>query len=135
MANRKESFVIGEYYHIYNRGNSHQTIFFDDSDRNRFTKLLYLCNSRKNINFRDDIVSQKIDVWDFDRGIPIISIGAWVLMPNHFHLYICIHPRLNLGKLGNEKEDEISVFMKKLGTAYSMYINKKHERTGGLSPT
>ena len=78
----------GEFYHIYNRGNSCQQIFFEDEDYSRFIKLLYLCNSKKTLNFREDIVEKKIDAWDFDREETIVSIGAWVLMPNHFHIYI-----------------------------------------------
>ena len=96
MTYRKEALVEGEYYHIYNRGNSKQNIFTDDLDRDRFTKLLYLCNSEKSINFRDDIVGKKIDAFDFNRGEELVSIGAWVLMPNHFHLYIS--PRRRLGE-------------------------------------
>ena len=46
-------------------------------------------------------------------------------MPNHFHLYITVSQRCNLG--GN-----ISLFIKKLCTAYSMYFNKRYSRTGGL---
>ena len=42
-------------------------------------------------------------------------------MPNHFHI------------LFREKiEGGISQFMLKLGTAYSMYVNKRHTRTGPL---
>ena len=51
MANREEPFVENEYYHIYNRGNTKQKIFVNDKDRDRFIKLLYLCNSTKNIKF------------------------------------------------------------------------------------
>lgn len=133
MSNRKVSFASGEYYHIYNRGNSKQNIFLDDTDYERFTKLLYLCNSSKSINFRDDIVSQNIDAWDFDCGKPIVSIGAWVLMPNHFHIYTTVphSPRQRLGELG-EGKDPISYFMHKLCTGYSMYSNKKYKRTGKL---
>jgi putative transposase len=42
-------------------------------------------------------------------------------MPNHFHLL-----------LRQKKEKGISRFMQKVGTGYSMYFNKKHERVGGL---
>lgn len=73
---RKDVFVEGEFYHLYSRGNSKQKIFFDDQDRDRFIKLLYLCNSRKSVNFRDDIVQKKIDAWDFERGDLIVSLGA-----------------------------------------------------------
>ena len=129
MTTRKESFVSGEYYHIYNRGNSKQKIFLNNQDKDRFARLLYLCNSTKNINFRDDIVKKKIDVWDFNRSDSLVSIGAWVLMPNHFHLYISPSPRVPLGQEGDKM---VSLFMGKLMTAYSMYFNKKHGRTGTL---
>ena len=131
MTNRKISLAEGEYYHIYNRGNSKQDIFLDDKDYERFAKLLYLCNSKKSINFRDDIIKPKIDAWDFDAGKPIVSIGAWVLMPNHFHIYITPSPRSHLGQIG-DSSDAIAYYMKKLCTAYSMYFNKKRERTGKL---
>jgi len=75
---RKDPFITGEYYHIYNRGNSKQKIFIDEKDRDRFVKLLYLCNSTQNIRFREDIIEKKIDPWDFKRGKSIVSIGAWV---------------------------------------------------------
>ena len=133
MSIRKTEFVLGEYYHIYNRGNSKQEIFLDDQDRERFLKLLYLCNSNKNINFRDDIVDRKIDAWDFDRGDNIVSIGAWVLMSNHFHILITIPPS-PMSSVGEDKkkENEISFFMRKLCTSYVKYFNKKYKRTGGL---
>jgi len=124
MTTRKENFIEGEYYHIYNRGNGKHNIFLDERDMDRFVKLLYLCNSIKNFNFREDIIAKKIDAFDFDRVNEIISIGAWVLMPNHFHIYTT--PRGTLG------EKDVSTFMNKLGTAYSMYFNKTHERTGKL---
>jgi len=42
-------------------------------------------------------------------------------MPNHFHILV------------REKvENGTSLFMKKLCTGYSMYFNKKHQRTGTL---
>lgn len=51
----------------------------------------------------------------------IVDIGAYCLMPNHFHLLI------------REKiEGGLSLFMKKLLTSYSMYFNLKHHRTGAL---
>jgi putative transposase len=129
MTTRKINFVEGEYYHIYNRGNSKQIIFLDDQDRDRFVKLLYLCNSEKSIRFREDIVQQKIEAFDFDRGEQIVSIGAWVLMPNHFHIYVS--PRPGLG-VDEESNASLINFVQKLSTAYSMYFNKKYKRTGSL---
>lgn len=133
MAKRTVPFVIEEYYHLYNRGNSKQIIFRDDTDRDRFVKLLYLCNSRKNFKFRDDIELAKINAYDFDREEPIVVIGAWVLMPNHFHLYISPISTYQVGGVGENKEiSAVSVFMHKLTKAYVHYFNAKYQRTGSL---
>ncbi|MEK9182586.1 MAG: transposase [Patescibacteria group bacterium] len=127
MSIRKIDFVKGEYYHIYNRGNSKQRIFLDDKDRQRFLKLLYLCNSRQRIDFSNDIVKRKIDAWNYDKGESIVTIGAWVLMPNHFHLYITLKTEARLPS-GNA----ISDFMHRILTGYSKYFNTKYKRTGSL---
>jgi len=130
---RKESFVEGLYYHIYNRGNSKQIIFLDGQDKDRFVKLLYICNSHKNINFRDDIVDKKIDAFDFDRGNQLVSIGAWTLMSNHFHILLTIpvSPMSDIGET-DVQVNYISLFLQKVLTSYSKYFNKKYGRTGGL---
>lgn len=120
------NFAEGEFYHIYNRGNNKQDIFFCEDDYDRFAKLLFLCNSDKKINFREDIIEKDIDAYDFERGEPLVSIGAWALMPNHFHLYLTSQ-RSDLWESG-----QISAFAKKLCVAYSMYVNKKYSRTGSL---
>ncbi len=120
MSLRRVTFVSGEYYHLYNRGNSKQKIFLDEADYNRFLKLLFLCNSELNINFRNVIDVTK-DPLAFERGETLVDIGAFCLMPNHFHLLV------------REKEGgNVSLFVKKLLTAYVMYFNKKYERTGSL---
>ncbi len=117
MSIRKVDFAMGEYYHLYNRGNSKQKIFRDEKDYNHFIKLLYLCNSTKSIVYRD--ISK--NSYDFDREETLVFIGAYCFMPNHFHLLI-----------KEKTENGISKFMQKVSTAYSMYFNKKYKRTGGL---
>ncbi len=127
MPSRKVSFSENEYYHLYNRGNSKQKIFFDDKDRDRFIKLLYLCNSKQRIDFNNNIVKRKISAWNFEKGDPIVNIGAWVLMDNHFHLYIS--PKTEVGlPFGNNVTD----FMQRVSTSYSKYFNAKYKRTGSL---
>ena len=130
MSIRKVSLVNGEYYHIYNRGNSKQKIFLDDQDRDRFLKLLYLCNSKQGIDFREQIVRAKINAWDFERGVPVVFIGAYCLMPNHFHLYLTSNAEARL-----PQDDGVVVFMHKVLTAYSKYFNAKYKRTGSLFET
>lgn len=117
MSIRKVSFIASEHYHLYNRGNSKQEIFIDHEDYEHFIKLLYLCNSVRSITYRD--ISR--NVYDFDREETLVFIGAYCLMPNHFHILVKA-----------KTEDGISKFMQKLSTAYSMYFNKKYERSGSL---
>lgn len=117
MSLRPINFVSGEYYHLYNRGNSKQGIFRDDADRHRFLKLLYTANSDKNLVVRDF----SKNVYDMPRGDRLVSIGAYCLMSNHFHLLITPTER-----------GDVSKFMHKLTTAYSMYYNNKYHRTGSL---
>jgi len=118
MSLRKTPFVIGEYYHIYNRGILKNPIFLNEVDRIRFIKLLFVCNSSKPIIFKL-VQGKALD--EIERGNSLVDIGAYCLMPNHFHIL-----------LYEKVEDGISLFMQKLLTAYSMYFNKKYERKGPL---
>lgn len=114
MALRKQSFAPGEFYHLYNRGTEKRTIFLDEQDYNHFLFLMYICNTTKSIELRN--IGK-----NFDRGETIVDIGVYCLMPNHFH--ILAHEKVEVG---------ISKYMLKLMTSYSMYFNKKYERTGKL---
>jgi len=115
---RKISFAEGEYYHVYNRGVDKREIFLSDDDRNRFIKLLFVGNGDKAFSYKR-ILGVPLD--KLDRGEQLVSIGAYCLMPNHFHLLI-----------KEKKDGNISLFMEKLGTSYAMYFNKKYKRSGSL---
>jgi len=131
MTVRKTPLLIGEYYHIYNRGVDKRVIFLDEHDHKRFMMLLYLCNGTnpvdmrkyfdKNNNNKGQPFVDFVEIFSIDRGEQIVDIGAYCLMPNHFH--ILVHERVEGG---------ISMFMEKLSTAYSMYFNRKYERKGSL---
>ena len=114
MALRKQVFAPGEYYHLYNRGTEKRIIFLDEQDYHHFLFLMYICNTEKSIALRN--VGEF-----FERGETIVDIGAFCLMPNHFH--ILVHEK---------KEGGVSMYMRKLLTGYSMYFNKKYKRTGRL---
>ncbi len=119
MSIRRVNFAPGEYYHIYNRGNSKQKIFFNNKDHQRFIDLLYAVNSEDKFNFSDSI--KGISVYERKAEKRLVAIGAYCLMPNHFH--ILITPL---------SEDGISKFMQKLSTAYAMYFNRKYKRIGSI---
>lgn len=119
MAIRKVNFEAGEFYHIYNRGNSKQKIFHDKSDYERFVSLLFLSNGINNFNYYN--LARDGALYEFDRGENLVNIAAYCLMPNHFHILITQTPN-----------GSVSKFMQKLTTAYVMYYNEKYEHTGGL---
>lgn len=119
---RRGKFVEGEFYHVYNRGVEKRVIFKNASDYKRFLALLYLVNSDKAVEFRNNFSNMTLEeIFNQKRGEPLVAIGAYCLMPNHFHLLLT--PLMGGG---------ISKFMLKLQTGYSMYFNKKNERVGSL---
>ncbi|MCA9360497.1 transposase, partial [Candidatus Kaiserbacteria bacterium] len=120
---KDNSIAVDEYYHIYNRGTEKRVIYKTKSDYDRFMALLYLCNSTNPVSIKDEYKAGKKydDLFLIDRNKVLVDIGAYVLMPNHFHILI-----------KEVNEGGISQFMKKLSTGYSMYFNKKHDRTGVL---
>lgn len=118
MPRRKLSFSIEEYYHLYSRGVDKRIIFLDDRDRQRFIRLMFLCNGEKPVVYRD---TQHLQLSEIEVGEKIVAIGAYCLMPNHFHILV-----------KEITEGGITKFMSKLMTAYSTYFNKKNSRTGSL---
>ncbi len=121
---RKDSFITGEYYHLYNRGIDKRVIFKLPRDYERFMMLLYLANSNESFKL-DNILNKQHKTFEeilvLDKGGPLVSIGAWCLMTNHFHLMV-----------RQEVDGGITKFMKKLGIGYSMFFNIKYQRTGAL---
>jgi len=117
-------------YHVYNRGVEKRNIFEDETDKWRFLQSLYLFNdsldSHRELNeFRDKnkvfnmkTLREKLPSAETE---PLVKIMADCLMPNHYHLL-----------LEEIKEDGVSRFMQKLGTGYTSYFNKKHNRVGSL---
>lgn len=121
---RKDPFVTGEFYHLYNRGVDKREIFKSKSDFERFMMLLYVANNEDSLKF-DNLINilhkGYKEIMCLDRGEQLISIGAWCLMPNHFHLLV-----------KQEVDGGITKFMRKLGVGYSMFFNIKYKRQGAL---
>ncbi len=114
------AFASEEFYHVYNRGTDKRTIFYDRADYRRFVELLYISNSKIAVNVRDIHKSHK-NIFEYEKIETLVAIGAYCLMPNHFH--ILLTPVI---------DDGVSKFMNKLGTSYSMYFNKRNNRSGSL---
>jgi putative transposase len=112
-----------ELFHIYNRGTNKMQIFDHGTDYARFQQLLFLVNQIDPIHISNLSEDEKLpkNLYARERSKSLVSIFAYSLMPNHFHIV-----------LRQNQEKGISQFMQKLTTGYSMYYNKSRKRTGTL---
>ncbi len=127
---RSVPLAVEETYHVFNRGAHKNRIFTDQSDYERMLLLLFLCNSKQPLRLREILSNYKgrsfADIFTSSdlRGEDssrLVDVLAYCLMPNHFRLVL------------RQRSDEgISTFIKKVGTAYSMYFNTKYEHSGTL---
>lgn len=120
MSNRPP-FAPDEWYHCYTRGVDKRTVFENKNDYERFLQLLYLLNSEKAVHRSDLSKKTTSEIMLMERRKPIVAIGAYSLMRNHFHILI-----------KEISEGGISKFMRTLGIAYAMYFNIRNERVGNL---
>jgi putative transposase len=113
-------FVTNVFYHVYNRGTDSREIFCGEKDYLRFVHSLYEFNDRRFALpycriFKEELIKRR------QQRKPLVNIICFCLMPNHFHLV-----------LEQLEDGGITKFMRKLGTGYTMYFNKKYERSGVL---
>ncbi len=85
----------GAFYHILNRGNGGEKVLLQERDKEKF--LDYLADAAAKYN---------------------LSIHAYCLMYNHFHLIVETH------------EANLSAAMQWLNISYAAWYNKKHTRSG-----
>ncbi len=124
---RDKPFVIGETYHLYNRGAHKQDIFTCEADYRRLSLLLFLANNSSPVNIRETLRKYKGQTFAkiFEEERPdksLVDIYAYCLMPNHFHLI-----------LHGKCEGGVTKFMTKVLTGYSMYFNTVHGHSGILA--
>lgn len=117
----------GSYNHIYNQGIEGRVIFTESEDYEVF--LTYLAEYLSPPANRSDIKRSFTINGKVYQGTPHLpknyygklELVAYGLMPNHFHLVL------------HQKADRaIEGFVRSLGTRYSMYYNKKYNRSGSL---
>ena len=94
---RRERITEPGFYHVINRGVERRNVFLEPDDYSQFLSIL-----------KDVFLLYKI------------SLHAYCLMTNHYHLLI------------ETKEKNISDAMRKLNSSYSIYFNKKYKRSGHL---
>jgi putative transposase len=102
-------FVEGSFYHIYNRGNNKQLIFFQE----------------RNYEFFLNKIKQHV--------VPQTNLLAWCLMPNHFHFLV--QANLETLKIVRETPVKINALTESLRLMLSSYtraIQKQESMVGSL---
>ena len=107
--------ISGNYYHIYNRGNNGDDLFYEKENYNHFLRL-------------------------YEKYIePVTETIAWVLLKNHFHILVYIKMQqeidvslLSYSTVEKPKTVNASKQFSNLFNAYTQSINKKYKRTGSL---
>jgi putative transposase len=124
----RPSIAPGEYYHLYNRGARHQTLFRDKGDWHRFLfNILYFQSEKRFSNvsrfaktFSPELgFTLPIDIIEEVLKLRSVELVAFCLMPNHFHLIV---------KEGEELG--IATYMQRVIGAYTRYFNTKYETSG-----
>jgi putative transposase len=125
MPIKRPQLINGEIYHIVVRGVGDSEIFRDEGDYYRAIFSLYEFNTTEPIEIREqrrkrklvkDAGGQSSDTRDL-----LVEVLAFCFMPNHIHLLI-----------RQLKDGGITQFMRKFGTGYATYFNKKYNRKGHL---
>lgn len=129
--NSIKQFIPHSYYHLYNRGVEKRTIFQDKQDYFIFLSYLKTYLLPKETNKLHSILlnpastskekASALKLLRMNNFTDDITLLAFCLMPNHFHLLI-----------KQVEANTIDRFMNSLMTRYSMYFNRKYKRVGPL---
>ncbi|MDO8663326.1 MAG: transposase [Candidatus Wildermuthbacteria bacterium] len=134
MPYRKQQFVNGEIYHLVLRAIDNNLIFKNADDYYRGIFSIYEFNNSNAIEIlkrRREIQrakqrkvgggpsSAQASADPLDERDKLVEILAFCFMPNHIHLLV-----------KQLKDGGITKFMRKVGTGYGGYFNRKYKRKG-----
>ncbi len=110
--------------HITKRGARGMEIVRDDSDRFNFVRSAFITNDVHQSNdWRALSVNKPLfyrpESWPDHR--PLVSILAWVLLDNHFHMLV-----------QEVEEGGIAKFMQRFSNSLSRYFNEKYNGRGSI---
>jgi len=111
MPRRETPFLPDQYYHLYNRGNNRQPIFFE-----RDNYIYFLKGMKKYLRGKVEII-------------------VYCLMPTHYHILVKVIPQTSQTSevlKTSEVSKQVSQGMQKLLISYTKAINKRFDRVGAL---
>lgn len=118
---RRDTLVVGESYHIFNKSIAEFKIFNNHAELSRMIDTIcYYQREKPVIKFSKYNKSSNKNK-SFLEKEKLVEIIAYCLMPTHIHLI-----------LKQLKENGISIFMGNVQNSYTRYFNTKHKRKGPL---
>ncbi|GEM_PF-1911478 len=111
------------YAHVFNHAIEDKLLFRKPDDYERFRKGLFYFNDHKSFNFKDnkELVARDWESRCTRTGATLISVLSYTLLPNHFHLLV-----------KTEKLTDLTTFVRKQMTGFTMFFNKKYKRKNRL---
>lgn len=128
MPYRKEEFINNNVYHIILRALDDNLIFKSDNDYYRGIFSVYEFNNGNPVDIwlrRKQRKREKLPTglegpsFQIPQRDLLVDVLAFCFMPNHIHLL-----------LRQTSRNGITRFMRKVGTGYATYFNKKYQRKG-----
>lgn len=128
---RKTPFILGEYYHIYNRTILNIPEFKEKNNCNRLMQAFLLANSTKSGQAFEYLRNNSKPTYDVGlinraleiarKGEKLVDVLCYAIMPDHYHLLI-----------REVREKGITEFIRKCNISIAKYINKRKERRGTI---
>src|SRR3989344_9493648 len=121
MKNRDyKNFAPGTIFHIYNRGNNREKIFYNQEDYRAFLFRIGLAlGIEPEVLQKENLLSIPHSRIRINANKNLFKLHAFCLMPNHFHLLVEHTDKIPISKL-----------ISQICTSYAMYVNKKYKRVG-----
>lgn len=122
--NRIKKYMEGGYYHVYNRGVEGREIFSDEQDYKTFLYTLKRYLEPYSGEIREGFKKDRPSILTHKQQMSLdgeVTLLAYCLMPNHFHLLV-----------KQQIRDGITKLVRRVCTNYAMYFNRKYERKGVL---
>jgi len=132
MVIKRPQFVNDEIYHVVLRAIDENLIFKDTDDYYRGIFSIYEFNTTKPVSIKEQrkirtrikkaargLTSGNSVVFEKDEREKMVEILSFCFMPNHIHLL-----------LKQLKNNGVTDFMRKVGTGYAGYFNRKYNRKG-----
>lgn len=123
---RRDKFIPGNYYHIYDRTILGLPEFKDYRNAQRLKQAFIFANSTNSTaafhylrNARNATFEKALEI--ASQGEKLVDILCYVIMPEHYHLL-----------LREKEESGISSFVHKCNISVAKYINIKNDRSGSL---